>query len=410
MNWKRSLIHACLAQCCGVLCLVGIRNLGLPFFMKAIGFTDSKTMMCMSFLSLGCVFQLILSLFASGYNIKKLLIGNYIVGHVILGALCGGYLFFGLDKSTVLIGTFAYFIFTALGDTFWWPFIHPQIPGNFVASFFTRLRITWATFSFIGVIILKRIVNSLNLPTEFALFIFLIGFLGLSRVLFLFPLNPPAETLHDEKIRINKIWDMIKKIKAISGINFIFFFVVFEPLFLGSIPVLFLNDLGVPKGDNFLVQAVGLLSTVVSLLYVNNTLRKVEEKKLIRLLRYPLIFLIICLPLISLIEDIDLIVASVILIKFLAGIILAGIHLIYINRLFKHVDKKNRTFSMGLINVAIFGTFFISEFTFSILLRFTGSNLMTQNKYIIPFMIYAVASLVIIRKLELNSKQRSAVS
>ena len=130
-----------------------------------------------------------------------------------------------------------------------------------------------------------------------------------------------------------------------------------------------MNDLGVPKGDNFLVQGVGLLSTVVSLIFVNNQLKKVDEERIISIFKVPFIILILALPLISLIKNIEVIIPIIILVKFFAGIIIAGMHLIYINRLFKYIDKSNRAVSMGVINLAIFGTFFLSEFIFSLLFK-----------------------------------------
>ena len=358
-----------MAQCCGVLCFVAIRNLGLPFLLKSIGYSDSKTMMLMSYLSLGAFFQVLFTLIFAGQKIKKLLVSNFVISHLVLGILSGGFLFFSFDPSFLVLGVFLYFLFTAFGDSCWWPFIQPQIPKNKVSTFFTRLRITWATFSFVGILALKYIVEDLDSVKEFGLFIFCVNIIGFSRVFFLLPLNTEDEFSRDTKIKILDIPNLYKRLMKLSEIRFIYFFSLFEPLFFGSVLVLLLNDLGVPKGENFIVQGVGLLSTVVSLLVVNNKLKNKNQKYILVKFKQFFLFLIVILPFCSVVKDIKVIIPFVIVLKFFAGVLSAGAHLIYIKQLFISVDKTNRAISMSLLNLSIFGVFFISEFLFSIFLK-----------------------------------------
>ena len=394
MDLRKTLFFACLAQCCGVLCFIGIKNLGLPFLLKSLNYDDSTILLMVSSLSIFNVFHVFLSVFLSGRRIKYLLIFNYLIGHLFLAAICVGYYFDKISALLLIIGVFGYFFFTGLGDTFWWPFIHPQIPQLKVSDFFTRLRVTWATFSFLGVIALKNIANGLVGPKEFSIFIFFMGIFGACRMIFLSPLKIKGAQNFDDPLDFKKFIKLIKKFKNYHELYFIFFFVFFEPLFFGTALVLYLNDLGVSQGDNFLVGGVGLLSTIISLLFVNNQLKKVEEKTLVNKMKIPVIVNLALIPCVSLIPQREIIIFVVIFLKFFMGLISAGANLIYINKLFNHIDPRNRTVSMGVFNLAIFVVFFVSEFFFSWCLRISKNIGVFENKFILPFLVYFLIGVI----------------
>ena len=384
-----------MAQCCGVLCFIGLRNLGLPFFLKSLGYDNSFSMLIMSFLSTVCIFQLIVSIIFSGFDIKRLLITNYLIAHFTLVLCCLGYIVMGISPTLVIFGTFIYFLFTALGDTFWWPFIHSQLVSENVSTFFARLRITWASFSFLGILILTSIVNELKNTRDFTLFIISLGLLGACRVLFLFPLKPDQESKRDANIKIKSALGLLKKLLSLKELYFIFFFVFFEPLFFGPILIYFLDGVGVSKGNNFLVQGIGLVSTVVSLLFVNNQLKRIGDDRFIKLAKIPFTSLIGLLCLISLLEEPRSIFTLVMVVKFFAGLISAGVHLIYIKKLFLHVNPMHRALSMSGFGVLIFGLFFISEFLLSQLLGFVNALNVGNNSFFYVFITYLMIALVI---------------
>ena len=155
MNWKRTLLFSCLAQCCGVLCFVGIRNLGLPYLLKSIDITDSNTLLLMSFLSLNAVFQLIASILFSGRDIEKLLIGNFFIAHGILGFVV--WLLVSKLVSHHLCHRCISLLFIHCNWRYCFGgrlFIRKYLRKT--GAFFTRLRIVWASFSFIGVLCLSH--------------------------------------------------------------------------------------------------------------------------------------------------------------------------------------------------------------------------------------------------------------
>ena len=387
MNWKRTLLFSCLAQCCGVLCFVGIRNLGLPYLLKSIDFTDSNTLLLMSFLSLNAVFQLIASILFSGRDIKKLLIGNFLIAHGILGFCCLAYLYLNWSPIICVIGVFLYFLFTAIGDTFWWPFIHPQIAEKETGAFFTRLRIVWASFSFLGVLCLTGLANKLSLTRDFALFIFFIGLLGALRTLFLVPMNIDTSNKVDKRVSLKEILSMLHSFIREKEFQFIFIFVFFEPLFGPSL-ILFLNNKGISPGDNFLIQGIALVSTIFSLLYMNRKLEKVGEERVIHALQFPFLVLIFLLSLLGFLEGEKMVVFLAICLKFCAGVISAALHLIYIKRLFRFIPTDMKAVSMASANVLIFCILFFSEAIFSQGLKILGSN--SYTKVYMVFFVFAL--------------------
>jgi hypothetical protein len=393
MNWKRTLLFSCLAQCCGVLCLVAIKSFGLPFLLKEMDFTNSSALLILSLLSLTNIFQAFISIITSGSKIKSLLIGNFVAAHVILAITTAGYLFYDFSIYITLVGIFSYFYLTSFGDTFWWPFIHPQIPKDKVSTFFTRLRVTWATFSFIGVLALKSFTEQLDGVRGLVLFIFYIGFVGALRVIFLIPMDIPAETSRDKKITFRTFKIVLSKLLKKKELHFIFVFVFFEPLFGPSL-ILYLNEIGISKGDNFLIQGTGLMSTVISLIYFNNKLKKVEENQIIKWMKFPVIFFIAMVCLSSLVRNTSFIILSMIIIKFLVGLTFAGAHLIYINRLFRTIDANYRSISMSVMNLLVFGIFFTSEFMFSIFLKFSETLSESRDPFVLVFVLYFALSVI----------------
>ena len=328
----------------------------------------------------------------SGQKLKNLLLCNFFIAHFLLGLLSFGFLFFSLGSLFLIVGIFLYFLFTAFGDSCWWPFIQPQIPQNKVSTFFARLRITWATFGFVGVLVLKYVVDDLETTREFAFFIFIINFVGFLRVFFLLPLDTDAEFSRDNRVRRKDLSKIIKKVLKLNEIKFIYFFLCLSLFFFGSVLVLFLNDRGVPKGENFIIQGIGLLSTVVSLLFVNHKLKNKNQKYILERFKLAFFLLVLILPIFSLINNVKFIIPLIMLLKFFAGVFSAGAHLIYINQLFSFVDKSNRAISMSLLNLSIFGIFFISEFLFSIMLKLSKSF---GGGYFQVFLLYSIFGMII---------------
>ena len=370
-----------------------------------MSFSDSNALLLLSLLSLTNIFQVLLSILTSGAKIKNLLIGNFLAAHLVLAFCTGGYLFYQFPSSVALIGVFFYFYLTAFGDTFWWPFIHPQIPKERVNSFFTRLRVTWATFSFIGVLALKNVTEKLEGETGLVWFIFGVGFVGAFRIIFLLLMKTPTDHCRDKKISFSDVVGVLKSLLKKKELHFIFLFVFFEPLF-GPTLILFLNELGISKSDNFLIQATGLLSTVISLVYFNQKLKKVEESIMIQWMKYPVVFFIGLLCLSIFIPQKFVLILCMILIKFLMGLVFAGVHLIYINRLFRTIDSSYRSISMGVMNLLVFSTFFGAEIIFSMMLKIINWLNLAEYKFVMSFSVFFLFSIVLFLKREKPSTVR----